>query len=470
MILSVLKGSDKVYNVTADGLLYLKSQGVSQTVILALLHSGSAGTHQTAPSIALIPATTTPPVKNSPESNLWRIAEASLLQGDDTQFSLVLEPTLLKEHRGSWGGSINRYTMRFTVSSQTPMVQFLPAIAPNDENEMKWLRGDYGMLIRLDTSNSEEMEALKKLLPIFEIYVRADNGVKRSMRAQASSNGLMTYSGSLGESVITFDSPDYYGLTYIIFGPRNYDRSTTGASRGELPSLAGLAYVQGLVKLYNATALGFALNSLPEIRALHRKAIEEKEQRLAAEQAAATEAAKHEVDQAKAASAQRIRDFQAQEAAKYGAEQKALDLVAITNNEAAEKERIANEYATKAREKVLAFLRTDEGWNLDKQIQNQITAIQKKQNEEMADINEKKAKLAALMQTIRSPEFFALSPVERTSISEQVNPATYAIMAAQARYRESDTLKKMRNDLQQMGDKFKLRIGIAYDDAKELIR
>jgi hypothetical protein len=213
----------------------------------------------------------------------------------------------------------------------------------------------------------------------------------------------------------------------------------------------------------------FALNSLDQIRTLHRDAIADKAKLLAAQQAASETAAKSEIEHARAASEQRIREFQAEEAAKYGAQQQAHELAVITNQEAAEKARISLEYAAKARDKVLAFLKTDEGKKLDNQIQDQIKAIQKKQNEERADIDVKDALVRALMQGLTSPDVLFAPDYEKQDYNRQLTRAIFEANAARGAYKESKDLSDLRSELRRRLDIFNQKVGVSYDDAKALL-
>ena len=65
VILSFIKGSGKSYTLSADDMLYLNSQGVSQPVISALIQTKSAGPATPASPVAPAPAPP-PPITPAP--------------------------------------------------------------------------------------------------------------------------------------------------------------------------------------------------------------------------------------------------------------------------------------------------------------------------------------------------------------------------------------------------------------------
>ena len=66
VILSYIKNSGAAYNLSADDILYLNTQGVSQPVISALLQAKSSGAPAPAPAPVATPMTPAPPVNPAP--------------------------------------------------------------------------------------------------------------------------------------------------------------------------------------------------------------------------------------------------------------------------------------------------------------------------------------------------------------------------------------------------------------------
>ena len=83
VILSQIRNNQATYNLTADQIIFLKNEGVSQTVIKALMSGGSI-TVNSAPSVAVVQTTAPTP---SPESSIVSSPSTVSLAGFQSQLS-----------------------------------------------------------------------------------------------------------------------------------------------------------------------------------------------------------------------------------------------------------------------------------------------------------------------------------------------------------------------------------------------
>jgi hypothetical protein len=111
VILAYIKNSGKVYNLSADDMLYLNSQGVSQAVLNALLQTKSAAPAQTPPPVTTPPVTTAPVPYTPPPVS----APPGLVDFFNTDAgvnpSLWMMQTPLIQSLAQWNGSVSMPTM-----------------------------------------------------------------------------------------------------------------------------------------------------------------------------------------------------------------------------------------------------------------------------------------------------------------------------------------------------------------------
>jgi hypothetical protein len=376
----------------------------------------------------------------------WDVIGTLKQNGLDYEIKMVPVNSRIKEER----------TMIVSISSVSPVLTYTAPIGYPDLHAQ-------GTIIKCDTSDKSEMAKLKVVLSAYETYQinvvteprKEPDFLKEFLRTSKD------YDGVLGETVIgatrpkeSFAQPGkaFFEEAILQFGPKNEDQRN------------GI----NIKTVADPTALLYVLNHLDELRANHAEAVEAMQKRLAATSAAQDSRikaeAKADIEAAKVAASQRVKEAENAANAQIARlnHQKTLDTIA--QEEAAQIADVQRKLESTKRVKVSEYFASNEGKALVIKIQSKLKQVIAKESEEKAYINELEQKLVAFKRIMESGDL-SISAAVRKYANDSYVSTSMRLSEAEANYKDSPELAKMRKELRELGARFEADCGVSYDEA-----
>ena len=379
------------------------------------------------------------------EAPLWEISDKTL-RSNNREIEVILQPVPMPDS-GPFGKPLR--SMRLLVSLDGPFITYKPvnSIAPFQT-------------FKFDSSNEEDMAAIKKLLEDFD-------QVNRWFKPEHKKGRDVTYRDIEERSKIkriSMSTGDYkvhescYNIDYINFGNCPFG--------GNIPLMpVDKSKRDEFLTIEEPTGLLFAINTLKEIRQSQIKAIATKEKQAAAKEMSDKIAVDQKLASARAEQEERIQQFEAAERARVERLGLEKELAALAQKEEERKSVIRKEFANLEARKVADFFASKDGKDLVQRVKEAAALVAAKEEKEHADIYKKRAFVQALMQSMTDPK---LSPAARHLAQQQFNPAFLKLQDAEANKRDSSELSTLKFKLDSALEQCKAKLGIPFDEALKI--
>ena len=353
-------------------------------------------------------------------AEMWKVVEAEIKE--DESFSVALQA---EEQRPSFAMP---YTpkLRVVIPKEGDIIQFRRFVGTSQ--------------FSLDTSNSVEVEALKRLLADYRdaripvTTSRPGEGVRVHRRIEPH---IKRFSGIEGD-----------------FTVKSYE-SELGIDLVPPPSQAG-GRNRGVLTIPEPEGVAYALDNLSAFKQLHVQALKNRDKQMAFQKQQKEKQAGEAVASAKAASDQRMKEFRAAEEGRMLEDSKRAELGRLAEEEERKKGEIAEQVRLEARRKITNFLVSPEGSALDRKIQGISKDIVKKDAEETQYLKQLHATYVEYRKTIAPTPDVELATQQ--ALSNWLNALAY--------HKDSSSLAKLKADLKTLRATFKGKSGFDYAYAK----